>query len=219
MNLEKFQKKLAETKSESILLAVFSVLVAHADNALMKAILRDFKARGIAGECLHEVIIQSYLFCGFPRMLDALFNLTEEFAPQEYLGDRNSQVNLGYSAEESRQFERDGLALIQRIYAERFPKLRDSIQSMSPDIYRIMIMEGYGKILSRPGLDVLTRELCVVATLAYEGRYRQLRAHLLGSLNVGVGVEDLMELLDIIEPFTNSDRIAFARVAIGDITG
>ena len=184
----------------------------------MKKILRDFKARGIKGESLHEVIIQSYLFCGFPRMLDALFNLAEEFAPDEYLGGRGGPVSLEYSREESRRFERDGIALIQRIYAERFPKLRDSIQSMSPDIYRIMIMEGYGKILSRPGLDVFTRELCVVATLAYEGRSRQLLAHLLGSLNVGVGVEDLTELMDYIEPFTNSDRIAFARTAINKLT-
>ena len=175
--------------------------------------------RGIAGERLHEIIIQSYLFCGFPRMLDALFDLSEVFAPDEYLGDRETLLKLEYTREESQKFERDGLALIGRIYAERFPKLRDSIQRMSPDIYRIMIMEGYGNILSRPGLDVSTRELCVVATLAYEGRSRQLRAHLRGSLNVGVGVEDLVELLNMIEHFANSDRIDSARVAINELDG
>ena len=42
-------------------------------------------------------------------------------------------------------------------------------------------------------------------------------AHLQGSLNVGVSVEDLTELIGVIENFTNTDRIGFARVAIKEI--
>ena len=49
-----------------------------------------------------------------------------------------------------------------------------------------MITEGYGKVLSRPGLDLERRELCIVAACAATEQDRQLHSHLHGALNVGV---------------------------------
>jgi hypothetical protein len=49
-----------------------------------------------------------------------------------------------------------------------------------------MIVEGYGKVLGRPGLDAGdVRELCIVALLAVAGRAAQLYSHLRGALNAG----------------------------------
>ena len=48
-----------------------------------------------------------------------------------------------------------------------------------------MIVEGYGKILGRPGLDLVRRELCVIAQVAVLGAPRQLRSHLKGALEAG----------------------------------
>ena len=49
-----------------------------------------------------------------------------------------------------------------------------------------MIVEGYGKVLSRPALDLPRRELCIVAACAASKQDRQLHSHLHGALNVGV---------------------------------
>jgi len=64
--------------------------------------------------------------------------------------------------------------------------------------------------LSRSGLDVKTRELAVVAALTVDRRPRQLRAHLLGAMNVGVTREALEELLHALRSFTPAERVDVA---------
>ena len=80
-----------------------------------------------------------------------------------------------------------------------------------------MITDGYGKVLSRPGLDLARRELCIIAACAATGQDRQLHSHLHGALNVGVGalilndaVESIASVLD--RPRAHSLRLLWARV-------
>ena len=54
-----------------------------------------------------------------------------------------------------------------------------------------MVVEGYGKVLGRPGLTLLTRELCIVASLAVLGASKQLYSHMRGALNVGARCSDV----------------------------
>jgi 4-carboxymuconolactone decarboxylase len=56
---------------------------------------------------------------------------------------------------------------------------------------RWMVVEGYGKVLGRPQLDLPTRELCIVALLAVLGMPRQLHSHLRGALNAGATLEEV----------------------------
>lgn len=55
-----------------------------------------------------------------------------------------------------------------------------------------MVEEGYGKVLGRPGLSLLARELCIVALLTVLDVPRQLYSHLRGALNVG-GTEEAVD--------------------------
>ena len=48
-----------------------------------------------------------------------------------------------------------------------------------------MIEQGYGRVLSRPGLGARERELITVAALAALGWQRQLVSHVLGALRIG----------------------------------
>jgi 4-carboxymuconolactone decarboxylase len=80
-----------------------------------------------------------------------------------------------------------------------------------------MITEGYGKVLSRPGLDLMRRELCIVAACAAAGQERQLHSHLHGTLNVGVPanvVDEAVEAIaDVIaDEAARSTRMLWARV-------
>ena len=61
----------------------------------------------------------------------------------------------------------------------------DTMRGLSPDLASWMILEGYGKTLSRPALDSPAREYCVVAMLAATRMWRQLRSHSIGAVNVG----------------------------------
>jgi len=80
-----------------------------------------------------------------------------------------------------------------------------------------MITEGYGKVLSRPGLDLARRELCVIATCAATRQERQLHAHLHGALNVGAArgwVSDALAALEgVVAPAAlDGAQLLWARV-------
>jgi 4-carboxymuconolactone decarboxylase len=70
-----------------------------------------------------------------------------------------------------------------------------------------MIADGYGKVLSRPGLDLKTRELCIVAACAASSQQRQLHSHLHGALNAGASVSQVSEALESLSDFVNDADI------------
>lgn len=192
--------------SEDLSLAVFSGLIAYADNTALKWGISELEKRGIEPSSLHEIVLQSYLFCGFPRMLEALFCLAEMIPPDRYLErcGADPSESLAYTHEEAMRFESDGRRLIKRIYADKYERLQEAVWKMSPEVFRLMLIEGYGKTLSRPKLDIITRELAVVASLTVDGRVRQLQAHLRGALNVGATVEQLQEALEALAPVSGN---------------
>src|SRR4026208_903200 len=58
---------------------------------------------------------------------------------------------------------------------------------IAPDLVRFAIDFAFGEVLSRPGLDLRTRELCTVAALRGLGRAEpQLKWHIDAALHVGV---------------------------------
>jgi len=57
---------------------------------------------------------------------------------------------------------------------------------VAPDLVRFAIDFAFGEVLSRPGLDVRTRELCTVAALSALGHAEpQLKWHIEAALHVG----------------------------------
>jgi 4-carboxymuconolactone decarboxylase len=70
-----------------------------------------------------------------------------------------------------------------------------------------MIVEGYGKVLARPGLDLARRELCIVAVCAATGQERQLHAHLRGALNVGAAPAEIEEVLQVAAERLDGDSV------------
>jgi 4-carboxymuconolactone decarboxylase len=69
-----------------------------------------------------------------------------------------------------------------------------------------VVVDAYGKILGRPGLDSKKRELCTLAAIAMQNAPRQLHAHLRGALNTGSTREDVDAVLAIVEADLNPDR-------------
>lgn len=65
------------------------------------------------------------------------------------------------------------------------------VKEFAPELSDAMLVEGYGKVLSRTNIDVRMRELCVVVILALKHRLRQLLSHALGCLRLGVTEDQL----------------------------
>ena len=83
------------------------------------------------------------------------------------------------------------------VYRENYAKLRGNVAALHPDIDRWMVVGGYGRVLGREGLDLPTRELCLVALLAVWDVPRQLHSHLRGALNAGADATDVETAVDV----------------------
>jgi 4-carboxymuconolactone decarboxylase len=79
------------------------------------------------------------------------------------------------------------------------------VQELHPALDAWMIAEGYGRTLARPGLDLLRRELCIVAQAGVLETPRQLHSHLRGSLNAGASFEQVEAVLAIMNPMLSFD--------------
>jgi len=72
----------------------------------------------------------------------------------------------------------------------------DSLRDIAPDFARLLIEFPFGDIYSRPGLDLKTRELAVVAALTALGNAApQLKVHIQGARNVGCTQDEIVEVI------------------------
>jgi 4-carboxymuconolactone decarboxylase len=174
---------------------------------------------GAAGMIDHvwveELVLQSYLFAGFPRALNAA-RAWRRVGGGKPAAEAEPADDASIATWRAR-----GEATCAIVYGEMYERLRHNIRSLHPDLDEWMIIEGYGKVLSRPGLDLERRELCIVAACLASRQERQLHSHLRGALNAGASVGEVAEALELLRdmvPPADLDRARhmFARVANTD---
>lgn len=76
---------------------------------------------------------------------------------------------------------------------------------------------AYGDIISRPGLDLKTREMLTVAMLTVLGHEHELRIHMKGALNVGVTVEELDEIIIHSVPYNGFPTAINAKLILNEL--
>jgi hypothetical protein len=89
-----------------------------------------------------------------------------------------------------------GMAVLRQIGGRDFDGPVKRLAQVSPDMADFTVAYPYGDILSRPGLDLRTRQVCTVSCLVAQGSAQsQLRFHMDGLLNVGGRPEDLVDIM------------------------
>jgi alkylhydroperoxidase/carboxymuconolactone decarboxylase family protein YurZ len=148
-------------------------------------------------EHVREIIIQTHLFCGYPRTLNALdsFKQAAEKAKVDLSKLRKDPLE---AALDNPALKKRGEALWARVYGANAGRVAGNAQSASPDLAHWSILHGYGSVLSRAEPDALTREFCVVAALVPLDVAPQLKGHVQGVLNLGGTPEQLWKLLGTI---------------------
>ena len=130
-------------------------------------------------EAIEEAILQTLLFAGFPKTIEALKQLRNHFpvrhgpkhvSDHQHAGDKTSKI----------------------IYGKYHSKLKQVMDELHPDLTRWMIEDGYGRVLSRSGLSLKEREISVLASLMTSGMINQFRAHIRGALYAGVSQVDII---------------------------
>jgi 4-carboxymuconolactone decarboxylase len=160
---------------------------------------------------VEEVILQSYLFAGFPRTLNAAREWRRVSGRAAPVADDGERLDL------AEEWQRRGEETCAIVYGPFYERLRQNIRELHPALDAWMIVEGYGKVLSRSGLDLARRELCIVAACAASRQDRQLHSHLYGALHAGASEAAITETLSLISVLVAPDdaaryRLLWARV-------
>jgi len=89
-----------------------------------------------------------------------------------------------------------GLAIFEKIAGATTPEVIEKFNQIHPDLAKTVVEFPYGDILSRPGLDLKTRQIVTVASLVALGNaLSQLKAHVQGALNVGWTEAEIKEVI------------------------
>ena len=139
------------------------------------------------GREVEEALLQSYLFLGFPAAIEGLRRWRKTGVEPPAASEEDAGLWL----------ER-GERTCAVVYGDHYERLRENIARLHPDLDRWMVVEGYGKVLGRPALDLPVREMLIVAMLVVQGERgrRQLRSHLKGALSAGVSPGDVVRTIE-----------------------
>ena len=165
------------------LLAVAAALGTR-DPGLLRGSLADAASRCSPSQ-VDELLLMSCFVTGFPAGL-AAFAAWAELRPSGARGraEGNGERGDGTAAER-------GEKACRAVYGSGYPRLMDHLSDLHPDLPGTVVEYGYGAMMSRPGLPLRTRELCLVAMLVTWRAEPQLRAHLRGALETGASVQDV----------------------------
>lgn len=175
---------------------------AGAIRAEMEVAREEADARAV-----EEAILQAHLFVGFPDALNALATWRE-------VSDLPAPAA---SEEDPAEWPARGERVCATVYGANYAKLRENVRGLHPDFDGWMVTGGYGRVIGRPGLDLKTRELCLVALLAVWKVPRQLHSHLRGALNAGARVEEVDAAVEIACGFLEPDEAAAVHALWGEI--
>jgi 4-carboxymuconolactone decarboxylase len=193
------------------LVRLAAVIAAGSEGAVRQALSLAARNGTVDPVWVEEVILQSYLFAGFPRTLNAAREwrkVSGRAAPPDDEGARVERVA---------EWRARGEATCATVYGPFYERLRHNIRELHPALDAWMIVEGYGKVLSREALDLRRRELCIVAVCAVAQQDRQLHSHLHGALNAVASPAEvegaLAAIADLIAPDDATRyRLLWARV-------
>jgi 4-carboxymuconolactone decarboxylase len=163
-------------------------------------------ARVVPPHWVEELILQSYLFAGFPRALNAMREwrrISGRAAPESDEGEAHDRAT---------EWAARGEETCAIVYGPFYEKLRHNIRQLHPALDAWMIVDGYGKVLGRPGLDLLRRELCIIAACVAAGQDRQLHSHLHGARHAGASAAEVDATLDALDGLVDPDALRSARM-------
>ena len=136
---------------------------------------------GVGRVAAEETALMLMLHAGYPAALEGTRVLLEAGPGEARRRDRGGPAD----------WTRRGERLCARVYGGAYAKLRRNVARLHPDLATWMIEQGYGRVLTRPGLSGVARELVAVTVLAAGGWERQLVSHLLGAARMGAAPAEI----------------------------
>jgi alkylhydroperoxidase/carboxymuconolactone decarboxylase family protein YurZ len=157
----------------------------------------------------YELLLQSYLFFGYPQAIEVM----RVFARvRQELGiaapDADDQPTLA-------EMRSRGEIRCREIYHPNFEQLQENMKTISAELADWMLIEGYGKVLSRSGPSKLEREIASIIFLACSHHPVQLFSHVRGARNLGITKDELLQV--VTQADLESDKLKLVTDTIRDV--
>jgi 4-carboxymuconolactone decarboxylase len=184
---------------QTLALVRIAVATATGDEIKLRERMIAARAVNVPPQWVEELLLQSFLNVGYPLALVAFGVWRSVAGPVQDAGEPIAHPDW-------ERWTTRGVEACGEVYGRTFHKLMLNLRALHPAIEPLVVVDAYGKILGRPGLDSKKRELCTLAAIAMQNAPRQLHAHLRGALNTGSTREDVDAVLAIVEADLNPDR-------------
>src|SRR5881296_2524505 len=195
--------------------ALVNVAAALAHGAVPELKARFAAARDarVPGLWIEELLLQSMLVVGYPLALVAFGAWRGVGGPAPVEGD--GAEDLAHADWES--WAARGAAVCRAVYGRAYHKLLVNLRALHPALEDLVLVDAYGKVIGRPGLDLKRRELCTVATTAVLGTAEQLHSHLRGALNTGASAAEIESVLGAIDGDLDAEQRGTVRKQWEDV--
>jgi alkylhydroperoxidase/carboxymuconolactone decarboxylase family protein YurZ len=189
---------MADPSHEHILaLARISSCVALRDEPKLRKEFQKAFQQGIPITQIREAVLQTYLFAGYPATINAFILLNEVAgSDREFLREEPASLE---------QWQERGEEFCRKVYGSQYENLVHNMKQGHPDLADWMILEGYGKVLSRPFLSPVVRELLTIAMTAVQQVERQFYSHVRGALNVGALPQQITSVFDQVKSYLDEN--------------
>lgn len=175
-------------------LVVLAAAIAAGGATRLEAACRAAVEAGVPSLWVDELLLQSVLMVGWPRALIGAD------AWRQVSGRPAVSVEDGGDYRRHEEWAARGEEVCRVIYEQQYDRLRENVCALHPALERWMLVDGYGRTIGRPGLDLARRELCVVAQVAVQGAERQLHSHLKGAMRAGAAPAAVDATLEAVAP-------------------
>jgi 4-carboxymuconolactone decarboxylase len=197
---------------QTIALIRVALAIAIGDEVKARERMIAARAAGVPDQWIDEILLQSFLNVGYPLALMA-FGVWREVAGP--VTDPGEPVAHGMWE----QWTRRGAETCGAVYGRTFHKLMQNLKGLHPALEALVLVDAYGKVIGRPGLDLRRRELCTLAAVATLTTPKQLHAHLRSALNTGSTKEDVDAVLAVVEEDIDAARALRVWETWADVRG
>jgi 4-carboxymuconolactone decarboxylase len=151
-----------------------------------ETLLAAARNRNFDRDRFDETLLQGVLFFGFPRLVTAY----ESFARVWPANEGDKLAGLPPHAQAAA-----GRALFDAVYGKNAAAVHAKLLGFHDEFHAFVIEAAYGRILSRPGMPVVDRELIAVAALTTLHQVPQLIAHARGAATFGATADAIGEAI------------------------
>jgi 4-carboxymuconolactone decarboxylase len=88
-----------------------------------------------------------------------------------------------------------GLEIRKKLSGDRFGKASSALAELAPDLEEMLNEVVFGRVWTRPGLELKMRSVAVIAALTAMQRLPQLKSHIANGLNAGLTKQEIIEIL------------------------